>query len=319
MDFSKALQLLVGQGFTPFYYLPKNSSLSKVVPKSGKPGIYVLCFSNGEMYVGQSVMINKRFQQHKLKFSDVVAISYKGCSSQKLDEMEEYIVTILEKLGITLRNILLTSRTTMRGDLQIIMNEEEQREWISADAIEIKEIDPAIKQSSSHVYEKRFAELQKEENYNSLLQLLGKYISNSIPVPQKTEAVFWSISCYPGDIKTILCRVNIFTQEVFSVYMHKNRVSVSFHCTRSELKSKRFNCLDQKLYRFTNHKYKPGGHDQTNLFVFSLEDAIKLFEERQFLLSVRKFNMNLMLKGKCLFARSHCSKFAEAIYKHILN
>ena len=69
--------LLEERGFPAPYTIRGRASIADLFPQGQRCGIYVLHFSDGEYYVGQSADIIRRYTQHSKIHADIEKISFK--------------------------------------------------------------------------------------------------------------------------------------------------------------------------------------------------------------------------------------------------
>jgi hypothetical protein len=116
----------------------------------------------------------------------------------------------------------------------------------------------------------------------------------------------------------VYSRVNINWQEVFTVYTFRKRLWFSLHLARSPLKKLLGSPLLPLLIRHptlkhTNHRYGPGGSDQTSFEIRGARAANKLIMDKDVLPAIRLLNLRLMQKGPCNFGRYHCMDLADRL------
>jgi predicted GIY-YIG superfamily endonuclease len=119
-------------GFAKSRRIEGRSSVADIYPaKLNRCGIYVLHFSNGEYYVGQTVDIVRRFAQHSHTHKDIESISFKKVARKHLNIEEENAVRHLETAQLRLRNIQLVSFSYAKTDFELIMSPEDQERWLN--------------------------------------------------------------------------------------------------------------------------------------------------------------------------------------------
>jgi hypothetical protein len=120
---------------------------------------------------------------------------------------------------------------------------------------------------------------------------------------------------------TIYSRFNIYLQEVLTIYEDAHRpgiLSVSLHLARTPIVAA-FGSSAGPLREsyptasISDHHYKPGGDDQLNLQIDGAGAALKLLEDPNIVRAIRLFNLRLMKKGSCTYARYHCMDFADVL------
>jgi len=110
--------------------------------------------------------------------------------------------------------------------------------------------------------------------------------------------------------------VNINWQEVFTVFTFGNDLWFSLHLARSPLEKAFGTSLAPLLkrhppLRHTDHRYAPGGQDQTSFEIKGVQAAKKLLADEDVLRGIRLLNLRLMQKGPCTYGRYHCMDLAD--------
>jgi predicted GIY-YIG superfamily endonuclease len=312
-------------GFDKYLYARDRHSLADSFTSSNRCGIYILHFQNREYYVGLAIDIVKRHAQHRLNHTDIEYISFREVGKTKLAEVEKEIVYQLEKLKKPLRNINLVSIINGNSDLDLIVSIEEQLKWknyeLCLDRLTVRFDYPELRRK----YAIKFDKLRQSKYFEPICGILQSYIRNAIPFPCRTEYSFWSCSCLPSVGKKIFSRVNIFWQEVLTIYEDEfinygdkkkeviKDLAVSLHLCRSKLfENYSRSELKEKFpsIEFEDHFYEPGGQDQLNVFIGGFE-FLDFLEDLSVLNSIKEFNLRLMRKGGCVFNRYHCFGLAD--------
>lgn len=313
MNRNKLNKLLISNGFTPPFYVEGCTNIRDFLPESSKTGIYVLHFPDETKYVGKSKEISRRFSQHSNNFSDIIAISFREVPSDELDIVEEKTVKLLEKNKVKLRNILLSSFTYRKTDFYEVIPESDQNLWLARlnfnDFSGKRVTDNELREK----YKTKFRKFIRDPHSDKVIAFLRSYVSKNIPFPIKTELIYWAISCLPSASYKTFCRVNLFWQEVLTIFENEGRLFFSFHLMESEISDATFSRILKGPCEVFDHKYKPGGEDQCNLVVGSYETASNILNNEQIQNAIKKFNINLMRKGVCQYSRYHCFDLADEI------
>lgn len=312
--------LLVSLGFPakPFSVLSR-FSIADLVKPGERCGIYVLHCSDGDYYVGQSKDVTKRFIQHRRSDShdDIDSVYFKQVPESSLDNEEAEITERLEAANVKLRNILLVSWNGGDADFDEIMPPDEQERWLadlslSGDANYRRLVDDELRSK----YRRRFERFQAHPQHEQVVEILREYVKFGIPAARRGEVSFWSVSCWPS--KGIFARLNLYWQEVLSIYaIEGNALSISFHMADSLFLKLSDAERDEYFKRFqslevTEHRYRPGGPDQVNLYVTGA-DVLGFLRDPKVLESIRLFNLRLMRKGPCNWNRTHCMDLGDLI------
>lgn len=312
-------ELLVSLGFPakPFGVLSR-FSIADLVKPGKRCGIYVLHFTDGYFYVGQSKDVTKRFVQHRRSDShdDVDSIYFKQVPEPGLDEEEADITEQLEAANVRLRNILLVSWNGGEADFDEIMPPDEQERWLadlslSGDADFKRLVDDELRSK----YRRRFERFQAHPQHEQVVEILREYVKFGMPAARRGEVSFWSMSCWPHN--RIFARLNLFWQEVLTISPLEDSLIISLHMAESPFAQLSDAEHDGFLSRFpliqtTDHRYRPGGQDQVNFYV-GQADALRFIREPSVLRAIRLFNLRLMRKGPSNWNRNHCMDMGDLI------
>ncbi|MBL8229785.1 MAG: GIY-YIG nuclease family protein [Bryobacterales bacterium] len=117
--------------FPAFTTVEGRMSVADLFQPHDRCGIYVLAFSDGELYIGQSVDIVKRFSQHRRVHQDIAAIRFKIVPESGLDSAERNLIETCERKGFRLRNITFSSLPPTESDFDLVMSHDEQARWLA--------------------------------------------------------------------------------------------------------------------------------------------------------------------------------------------
>ncbi len=311
-------------GFDKYLYAKDRPSLADCFTKDNRCGIYILHFQNGEYYVGLAIDVVNRHAQHRLNHLDIEYISFKEVDKTKLAEVEKLTVYKLENLKKSLRNINLVSIVSGDTDLDLIVSNRDQQQWsnyeLNVDSLKTERFNyPELRRK----YSVKFTKLKSSKYFEQICEILQSYVLNAIPFPCKTEYSFWSCSCLPAGRNKVFSRLNIFWQEVLTIYEDEfidiesgkefKDLAISVHLCKSKLFAAYTEADLKEKYLsidFTDHFYEPGGQDQQNIILSGL-DFLNFLDEEPALDSIKEFNLRLMRKGGCIFNRYHCFDLAD--------
>lgn len=298
--------------FNPPTYVEGCGSITEFLPDTRKSGIYVLHFGDDTYYVGQSVEVARRFSQHVPNFEDIRAISFRPVAISQLSYIEKQTVHLLEDIGVKLRNILLSSFTHAKTNFAEIMSESEQEKWLSdlsfVDLRGLRRVDEDLRRK----YSVRYQTFINDPKADEVVQFLRCYIPVGIACILQGEASYWAISCLPGANVKVFCRVNIYWQEVLTIYEDKGTLFFSLHLANS-LAPIKLTEIEKNNFEITDHRYFPGGDDQINFIFIDLHTALTALKNQGIQNAIRRFNLGLMRKGICQYGRYHCYDLADKI------
>lgn len=304
-------------GFTDTFDVEGRASIADLFKPNKRCGIYILHTSNGEHYAGQAVDVTRRYIQHCKKHNDIVKISFKRVSQNKLDQEEKKAIHTLEHEGLLLRNIAYTSIPRGDSDFDLVMPVKEQEKWLkNLKSVGDKRAQRIVNKDLRRKYRGRFASFMKEEYASQAIKLLRNYVQICIPAARRGEVSFWMISCLPK--KNVYSRINIYWQEVLTVVSFEKKLWFLFHLAFSpfeKLSDKEVNELikDYPSIGFDfDHVYEPGGSDQFFIEV-TADDFERFIRDPRVLPAIRLFNLRLMKKGACNWGHNHCLDLADKL------
>ena len=308
-------------GFSQPHHVQGRDSIADLFPSGKRCGLYILQFSDGEIYAGQALDVTRRYVQHRKVHCDIEKIRFKRVAKKNLNEEERALIWMLEHEGYRLRNITFTSISIGESDFDLIMSAEDQEQWLKdtsyVDFNGSRVIDPELRRKYSRKFQ-RFAAMPRSDE---IMNILRRYVHAAIPVPLRSELSFWGCSCLPGysQLKvTIYSRINIYWQEVFTALDYEGELEFSFHLALSPLEEafgESLSLLQEKfpLLETTENFYEPGGQDQINLIVQGADSAKTFMQQREIISAIRLFNLRLMKKGACIYSRYHCMDLADRL------
>lgn len=282
-------------GFSAPHHVQGRASIADLFPSGKRCGLYILQFSDGEIYAGQALDVTRRYVQHRKVHCDIEKISFKRVAKKKLNEEERTLIWQLEYGGYYLRNITFTSIPRGESDFDLIMSVEEQERWLQdtsyVDLNGSKVVDPELRRK----YSRRFQRFTTMPFANEVIGVLRGYVHAGIPAPLRSEISFWGCSCLPSysfPDQVIYSRINLRWQEVLTVAKYEGGILFGFHLALSPLEEAFGESLSPLLKKFpslyaTDHFYEPGGQDQINLVVEGAEST-EMFLQQKEVISTRQ-------------------------------
>ena len=296
------------------------------INKKPRCGIYLLSFSDGSFYIGQSSNVVRRFAEHKSNYMDIFGFAFLDIIQKDLHQIEQSLIWKAEGLGMPLRNIVHMSTPSGETDLDDILTLEQQDQSVeepkSFDVSDVKvgaSQDPTFRER----YRRRYEKLSADAFFPDLKQLLRLYICQCIPAFRHTEFTFWAISCLPSTNAETYPRffcISANSMEVFVIgrerglqgnlwgFMNLSKKSFSEIYENSA----RFH-LKHPRVEIEASDYRAGGQDQMQLRFSSLDDARQLIQDQVVARASRVLNLHLMRKGATLYSRYHSFDLADSI------
>lgn len=302
-------------GFADPQIVAGRASIADLYRPGERCGLYILHFATGEFYAGQAVDVVRRYTQHRQVHQDIESISFRCVERPELNDAERDLIWRMERSGLRLRNIALTSIPYGESDFDLIMSPEEQAHWLAdisfVDDAGSRPDDPDLRRK----YAQKFAKLQASPHCAEALTVMRTYARAGLPAMRRGELAFWAVSCLPEP--HVLVRVNVNWQEVCTLYVNDGVLYLSLHVSQSPLQAMswldrwRFQLRHRHLARY-EHRYTPGGQDQLQIQV-PASVAQRLVVDGNFWPALRLFNLRLMQKGPCTYGRYHCFDLADQI------
>lgn len=230
-NIKKVEKIILKLGFTPFSPSVAVMDDLRKASAAQRCGLYVHAFKGGrEFYVGISVDVRKRYQQHLKYWKDIEFSSYlpKAASEQFLNEFS--LIGELMRQGIPLRNTLRPDQNFSKKQVDAIINELDSLACTDGGIEDDTQVryaaDPALRKSltANHPMVKKFDTMLAHELYQPCVsEIFAKYIRTCVPLPMLTERNFWIVTCmnnglYPKPFEKlkVLVRISVNHPEVFS-------------------------------------------------------------------------------------------------------
>ena len=277
--------------------------------KTRRCGVYVLHFADGAYYVGQTVDITKRFLQHRRRHADIARVSFRPLGRRSLSFHEAQLIRLLEMKRLRLRNIDMTSiLATEPGAFDELMDAERQQHWLTDSSYADLGGTRVLVTGSDMIYRQRYAQFKAMEWYDDVFPVVRAYVRSALPAVMSGEASYWQASVLPPS--TVLVRVNVNWQEVFFAYPSEEGLVFYLLLSRRELQRAFGDGLDGLSARYPDVEleevnYRAGGSDQVSAWLWDAATALRFVTDPEVIPALRHYNLRLMKKGKCPWARSH--------------
>jgi hypothetical protein len=154
-------------------------------------------------------------------------------------------------------------------------------------------------------------------------RILRTYVPLAVPAFERTEWVWWSVSCLESrsSRQHPVTRISINWQEVICIWKDEKGFGAYFQVARSPLDAAYGNDWAPVLKVAPSAEmaeegiYEAGGADQVRLFVDRVEEIEGFLRLKPVGRAIRKLNLGVMRKGKTPWPRSHCFQVADLIYE----
>jgi hypothetical protein len=169
-------------------------------------------------------------------------------------------------------------------------------------------------------YVPRFQKLLRRPQAQEVLEILGRYGRDCIPIPRQTERHYWSVSCLPSTPGKALVRVNASWMELFALYADGAGIRANFLVHLSDFTTDHSLRQDQLDEAFLEHCamtpedvgcFFPRGEDIFGIKVRGLRSIAKFLATRRALRAIRAFNLTHMNRGRNAYQASHCYSLAD--------
>jgi len=212
-----------------------------------------------------------------------------------------------------------TSRPRTTGVRQFL-DLEQQRDWIEgkADLTDADDRPESLEQRFK--YAGRFEKLRRRPQAGEVLEILGLYGPNCIPIPRRTERYYWSVSCLPSTSDKPLIRVNASWMELFTLYAQGEDVRARFIVHLSDFTTDRSatpNRVDEAFLEQSVASpedvsfFFPRGADIFGINVRGSVSIRKFLADLRALRAIRTFNLTHMNRGRNAYQASHCYSVAD--------
>ena len=167
---------------------------------------------------------------------------------------------------------------------------------------------------------RKFEKLRRRPQAQEVLEILGRYGRDCIPIPRKTEREYWSVSCLPSTPGKALVRVNTSWMELFALYADGEGIRANFLVHLSDFTTD--HSVDQgKVDKSFLERcvatpedvgcFFPRGADIFGVKVRGFRSIGKFIATRRSLRAIRAFNLTHMNRGRNAYQASHCYSLAD--------
>jgi len=305
-------------------YTPEAPSTpaSRRGPKRLK-GLYLVEFENGACYVGMSRSdCARRLIAHGKTYDDVIGFRiqrFTGSVAALLGR-ECSLIEDAERSGLVVRNRVHASRFGGVLTFDSIVTGDEQACWL--DAPEQSHADDAISPApdlpSSQIegYRHRWARFSARADAADLAGILGTYLTKTVCYPRRTEAQFWSVSCFPTSDPSKLACVSLHRKNTFILSVdHRGRVQASMFVDGNKLpngKFRRFIYLRRRGIKLIRAVHVPAQSSQQELSARGAKRITTMVSDPLVAHAAASANIELMRKGRGPHTSTHCFQLARA-------
>jgi hypothetical protein len=197
---------------------------------------------------------------------------------------------------------------------------EQQRAWVEGKARLVDAAKRLDQPEQRLKYLARHEKLQRMPQAHVVLDLIGRYGRDLVPIPRRTERYWWSISCLPATPGKALVRVNASWMELFAIHADGADVSGKFlvhlsdfttdHSPHRELVDQDF--LERSVAEAEDVSiFFPHGADIFGIKVHGARSIGKFLRSPRVQQAIRVFNLTHMNHGRNAYQASHCPSLAD--------
>jgi len=204
--------------------------------------------------------------------------------------------------------------------LQRFIDLEQQRAWMQGKTT-LRETGKRVDSPELRLkYVPRYEKLLRRPQAKEVLEILGRYGRDCIPIPRTTERHYWSVSCLPSTPGKALVRVNASWMELFALNADGDGVRARFLLHLSDFTTD--HSLEQgKVDEAFLERcvvtpedvsiFFPRGQDIFGVKVRGARSIRKFMANRRALRAIRAFNLTHMNRGRNAYQASHCYSLAD--------
>jgi len=196
----------------------------------------------------------------------------------------------------------------------------QQRAWIQGKARLVDAAERLEQPEQRLKYLARYQKLLRMPQAGAVLDLIGRYGRNLVPILRRTERYRWSISCLPATPGNALVRVNASRMELFAIHADGIDVRGKFLVRLSDFTADRLphrESVDQDFLERSvasaEHvsTFFPQGADMLGIKVHCARSIGKFLESPRVQQAIRVFNLTHMNRGRNVYQASHCPSLAD--------
>jgi hypothetical protein len=213
-----------------------------------------------------------------------------------------------------------STNPSSNAGLRQFLDLQQQRAWMQGGTV-LRDADERSESLELRFkYLDRYEKLMRRPQAQEVLEILGRYGRDCLPIPRRTERHYWSVSCLPSTPGKALVRVNASWMELFSIYPDGDGVRALFLVHLSDFTTDRsldHGEVDQDFLETCVMRPEdvscifPRGQDIFGVKVRGLASIGKFLTTPRALQAVRTFNLTHMNRGRNAYQASHCYRLAD--------
>lgn len=328
-------RLVYGCSFPPFRSVDGKTNVQHIIPRA-QSGIYVLAHKDGTYYIGLSINVGKRFEQHVFNKRPIAAYTFRKVRKPYLDIVETETIAILEDMGVKVTN---TEKMKPEGSSQTntkAIPPKDLTRWLNEDSWNILSGEiPKSPRPHSDIEECYQSEFLHNPNAQGILDFYSEFVKKCIYKPFQTAPDKWNVTCMPatrydwieGKPKVAaLSLLNVGGQYVVLIIDDHRSIEISLAVKKSVFRRAHPNGVAE-LKRLAPSITEEEtsvialGDDQVDISVL-LSEAKLLLKDRGLIRAIRAIvvhNRGMNQEGSSIYKRYHCYALAKDILSLIRN
>ena len=204
--------------------------------------------------------------------------------------------------------------------LQRFLDLQQQRDWMQGKTT-LRDTGERVESPELRLrYVPRFQKLLRRPQAQEVLEILGRYGRDCIPIPRTTERHYWSVSCLPSTPGRALVRVNASWMELFALYPDGEGIRSNFLVHLSDFTTDHSVDQGQLDQAFLERCvaapedvgwFFPRGEDIFGIKVRGFGAIKKFMAKPRIRRAIRTFNLTHMNRGRNAYQASHCYSLAD--------
>jgi len=200
-----------------------------------------------------------------------------------------------------------------------VLDPDRQRDWLEGKATLPDAEDRSEFLEQRFKYVARFEKLLRRPQAEEVLEIVGLYGRNCIPMPRSTEREYWSVSCLSSTSDKPLIRVNASWMELFTLLPDADDLRARFILHLSDFTTDGSSApdqLDQGFIEQCVERPEDVSHflwkdDTFGIKIRSAVSIRKFLANPRALRGIRNFNLTHMNRGRNAYQASHCYSVAD--------
>jgi hypothetical protein len=216
---------------------------------------------------------------------------------------------------------MISTRRRTTG-LQRFLDLQQQRDWMQGKTT-LRDTGKRAESPELRLrYVPRFQKLLRRPQAQEVLEILGRYGRDCIPIPRTTERHYWSVSCLPSTPGKALVRVNASWMELFALYPDGEGIRSNFLVHLSDFTTDHSVDRDRLDQPFLERCvpapedvgwFFPRGQDIFGIKVRGSGAIKKFMAKPRIRRAIRTFNLTHMNRGRNAYQASHCYSLADCM------